>query len=70
MRKLYVPLHDRELAALKTLAARERRRPQDQAAVLLGIALAPPNDAGKMDPNQRDPGPCDSIIGGSSDGTA
>lgn len=41
MRKLYVPLPDHEIAALKALAEQERRRPQDQAAVLLVRALKP-----------------------------
>ena len=70
MRKLYVPLHDRELAALKTLAARERRRPQDQAAVLLGIALAPPADATFTYPREGDANGLTSITGGPSNGTA
>ncbi len=41
MRKLYVPLPEHEIAALKALAEQERRRPQDQAAVLLVQALQP-----------------------------
>ena len=39
MRKLYVPLLEHELALLRALATTERRRPQDQAAVLLTQAL-------------------------------
>jgi hypothetical protein len=45
MHRLYVPLPEAERAALLTLAHRELRRPQEQAAVLLVEALrrtAPP----------------------------
>jgi len=40
MRLLYVPLDRSELEVLEALAVAERRRPQDQAAVLLSRALA------------------------------
>lgn len=40
MRLLYVPLDRSELEVLETLAVAERRRPQDQAALLLSRALA------------------------------
>ncbi len=70
MRRLYVPLHDRELAALKTLAARERRRPQEQAAVLLGIALSPATGVQQADHNHLDPGSSDAVGGGIPRGTA
>ena len=39
MRLLYVPLRPDELARLKEVAQEQRRRPQDQAAVLLAAAL-------------------------------
>ena len=39
MRLLYVPLRPDELARLKEVAHEQRRRPQDQAAVLLAAAL-------------------------------
>jgi len=39
MRLLYVPLSERSIDQLQQLAARERRRPQDQAAFLLDQAL-------------------------------
>jgi hypothetical protein len=37
--RLYVPLSHREYTALAQLAYEERRRPQDQAAVLVAHAL-------------------------------
>lgn len=40
MKLLYVPLNPSELQALQTIARAERRRPQEQAAVLLVQALA------------------------------
>jgi hypothetical protein len=40
MKLLFVPLDPAELDALQTVARAERRRPQEQAAVLLGEALA------------------------------
>jgi hypothetical protein len=40
--RLYVPLSRDELGVLEDIARRERRRPQDQAAVLLVGALASP----------------------------
>jgi hypothetical protein len=39
MRMLYVPLSQQEREALIELAHAQRRRPQDQAAYLLGQAL-------------------------------
>jgi hypothetical protein len=39
VRLLYVPLRPDELARLKEVAQEQRRRPQDQAAVLLAAAL-------------------------------
>ena len=38
--RLYVPLNRQEYEALERLAYAERRRPQDQAAVLLARTLA------------------------------
>ena len=38
--RLYVPLNRQEYEALERLAYAERRRPQDQAAVLLAQTLA------------------------------
>jgi hypothetical protein len=38
--RLYVPLNRQEFEALERLAYAERRRPQDQAAVLLAQTLA------------------------------
>lgn len=38
--RLYVPLSKPEIDALVELAHARRRRPQDQAAVLIGKALA------------------------------
>ena len=40
--RLYISLTRDEIARLQDLAVRERRRPQDQAAVLLARALAHP----------------------------
>jgi hypothetical protein len=38
--RLYVPLNRQEYEVLERLAFAERRRPQDQAAVILAQALA------------------------------
>jgi hypothetical protein len=45
--RLYVPLNRQEFEALERLAHAERRRPQDQAAVLLAQTLStnPPRAA-------------------------
>jgi hypothetical protein len=40
VRLLYVPLKELAMERLRTIAERERRRPRDQAAVLLERALA------------------------------
>ena len=37
--RLYVPITRQEFDALRQIALAERRRPQDQAAVLLGAVL-------------------------------
>lgn len=47
MRLLYVPLDPSELELLKAVAIRERRRPQDQAAVMLIQALTAVADDAK-----------------------
>jgi hypothetical protein len=39
MRLLYVPINQEAMDRLRALAFQEHRRPQDQAAVLLEIAL-------------------------------
>jgi len=38
--KLYIPLRTEEMARLVALAREERRRPQDQAALIIARALA------------------------------
>jgi hypothetical protein len=38
--RLYVPLHPDEVVELYNLALKERRTPQQQAALILGDALA------------------------------
>jgi hypothetical protein len=51
--RLFVPLTKTEFDALRDLARAERRRPQDQAAVLLAqtLADAPPRHTGDPDPS-------------------
>jgi hypothetical protein len=48
--RLYVPLSRREVDQLIKLAAVERRRPQDQAAVLLAATLARVETDGRPEP--------------------
>ena len=47
MRAIYVPITDEDLAELRDSATKERRRPQDQAAVLLAEALRRRRPGGK-----------------------
>jgi hypothetical protein len=53
--RLYVPLTPRETDALIKLARVERRRPQEQAAYLLGRVLGPNSTFGSWESVQRPP---------------
>lgn len=48
--RLYVPLRKSEFEQLVALARLERRRPQDQAALLIARALPSDDPAGQVDP--------------------
>ena len=52
--RLYVPLNRQEYEALERLAYAERRRPQDQAAVLIARTLA---DDSTLPPADQDRAP-------------
>jgi hypothetical protein len=54
--RLFVPLSHQEFEALQQLAYDERRRPQDQAAVLVAQALAVGSATGSPPDPESTPG--------------
>jgi hypothetical protein len=57
--RLFVPLTKTEFDALRDLACAERRRPQDQAAVLLAQLLADAPSRSTGDPDTSTVAPLD-----------